>query len=244
MTANWKTIRMTRPLTLTIPRPHTENPRAPKGSRSSRLHADCPRERHPKKRPAMHELVFLATGCTGVDVDADIWEFAAVRRHADGAESQLRLFIEHDASKAARLPTSFRTDYLTRCPDGGKLVPQRMAAAMIAEFISDDCVIVGAAPALVSQHLAALFTGHRITPPTSLYTVLDVCALAAGHLQAQGQPVQFPAHAEDMAARLGMDPEDYPRHTALDDVDFVQAIFDRCTAAAWPLRPAPVMAVA
>ena len=54
----------------------------------------------------MRELVFLDTECTGLDQDADIWEFGAIRRHADGAESRLHIFIAHDETKAARLPKS------------------------------------------------------------------------------------------------------------------------------------------
>jgi hypothetical protein len=81
-----------------------------------------------------------------------------------------------------------------------------------------------------------------MAPPSLLYTVVDVGVLAAGHLRAQGEPVEFPVHVERVARRLGIDAEDYPRHTALGVVAFVQAIFDRCTEAAQPLTVAPALA--
>jgi DNA polymerase III epsilon subunit-like protein len=186
----------------------------------------------------MRELVFLDTECTGLDHEADIWEFAAVRRHTDGTESRLHIFIEHDDAKAAQLPKSFRADYLERCPDPDKLVPQRKAAMMIAEFIDYDAVVVGAVAAFDSQRLATLFARHRMGTPAWLYTVVDVCALAAGYLRALGESVEFPAHVESVGRRLGIEAEDYPRHTALGDVEFVQAIFDRCNQPARPLRVA------
>jgi DNA polymerase III epsilon subunit-like protein len=175
------------------------------------------------------ELVFLDTECTGLDLDADIWEFAAVRRRTDGSRSQLHLFIAHDSAKALRLPEPFRTDYATRCPtEVADLVPQREAAIRIAEYIGINAVVIGAVAAFDSQRLAVLFARHRMAPPRWLYTVVDVCALAAGYLRAQGQSVQFPVHVERVSRRLGIDADQYARHTALGDVTFVEAIFDRC----------------
>jgi exonuclease len=177
----------------------------------------------------MQEIVFLDTECTGLDLDADIWEFAAVRRHPDGTESELHLFIAHDTVKAARLPEPFRTDYLTRCPDADNLVSERVAARRIAEFIGYGAVVVGAMPTFDSQRLATLFGRHRMGAPGWLYTVVDVCALAAGYLRAKGQSVGLPVRLEHVARQLGIDADEFPRHTAAGDVAFVQAIFDRCS---------------
>jgi hypothetical protein len=186
----------------------------------------------------MRELVFLDTECTGLDRDADIWEFGAIRRHADGTESRLHIFIAHDETKAARLPRSFRADYLSRCPETDSLVPQHKAAMMIAEFIGDDAVVIGAVAAFDSHRLAVLFDRHRLGTPSWLYTVVDVNALATGYLRALGEPVAFPAQVESVGRRLGVNAEDYPRHTALGDASFAQAIFDRCTKPAQPLHVA------
>jgi len=189
----------------------------------------------------MRELVFVDTECTGLDLDADIWEFAAVRRHSDGSRSQLHLFVAHDPAKAARLPEPFRTDYLTRCPDVAGLVPQREAAIRIAEFIGINSVVVGAVAAFDSQRLAMLFDRHRMAPRPWLYTVVDVCALAAGYLRAQGQLVEFPLHVEQLGRHLGINANLYERHTAMGDIAFVEDIFNHCVQPVEPpiALPAP-----
>lgn len=183
----------------------------------------------------MTDAVFLDTECTGLGHDADIWEFAGVRRHVGGSRSELHMFIEHDKAKAARLPKAFHADYAARClVDTAELVPQRTAARRIWEFIGYDAVVVGAVVAFDSQRLAALFSRHRMPPPPWLYTVVDVCALGAGYLRARGEAVEFPAQVEEIGRRLGIDVDGYERHTAMGDALFVEDIFDRCT-----LRPAP-----
>lgn len=189
----------------------------------------------------MREVVFLDTECTGLDHGADIWEFAAVRRHADGSRSRLHMFIAHDSAKAARLPEPFHSDYAARCPvDASELVPQRIAVRRICEFIGYDAVVVGAVAAFDSQRLAGLFARHRMPPPPWLYTVVDVCALAAGYLRAHGEAVEFPAHVEQLGRRLGVDAQRYDRHTAMGDVVFVEDIFDRCMSEPVSVRPALV----
>ncbi|MCH9668431.1 MAG: hypothetical protein K0U76_13920 [Actinomycetia bacterium] len=183
----------------------------------------------------MRELVFLDTECTGLQFDAEIWELAAIRRHADGSQSRLHLFVEHDTAKAHRLPEPFHSDYDARCPvDPGDLVPQPEAVRKIMEFIGNDAIVVGAVPAYDSQRLAVLFDRHHMRTPCWLYTVVDVCALAAGRLRAQGEPIEFPVCIDRVAHRLGIDPRRYSRHTALGDALFVEAIFDRCVGLAQP----------
>jgi|SRR5271169_7035493 len=194
----------------------------------------------------MTDYAFVDTECTGLGLDADIWEFAAVRRAADGSRSELHMFVEHDPAKAARLPEPFRTDYATRCPiDATERVPQRQAAARIAEFIGINTVVVGAVPTFDSQRVAVLFARHRLPAPTWLYTVIDVNALAAGRLQAQGQPVQLPLHIDRLSRQLGINADNYSRHTALGDVGFVEDVFDCCMqpldTTATPCEPAATL---
>ncbi|QUR67707.1 hypothetical protein [Mycobacterium spongiae] len=176
----------------------------------------------------MRELVFLDTECTGLDLEADIWEFGAVRRYADGSRSALHMFLAHDGSKAVRLPEPFRSDYAARCPiDAGELVPPSIAARRISEFVGDDAVVIGAVAAFDSQRLAMLFSRRRMHLPCWLYTVVDVCALAAGYLRAHGKSVEFPVQIDKVGQYLGVDPGRYPRHTALGDVAFIEDVYDR-----------------
>ncbi|MGD9618903.1 MAG: exonuclease domain-containing protein [Mycolicibacterium sp.] len=177
----------------------------------------------------MRDVVFLDTECTGLDRNADIWEFGAVRRHVDGSRSRLHMFVEHDPVKAVRLPEPFHTDYTRRCPvNRDDLVPQRTAAIEIYEFIGGDPIVVGAVVTFDSHRLAVLFGRHRIPQPRWLYTVVDVCALAAGYLRARGEPVEFPVRLDQLGQHLGIDTSKHARHTALGDAAFVEDIFDRC----------------
>ncbi len=186
----------------------------------------------------MRELVFLDTECTGLGLGADIWEVGAVRRHADGSRSELHMFVEHDPAKAAWLPEPFHSDYAVRCPvDPATLVSQRTASRRICEFVGHNAVVVGATPAFDSVRLADLFGRCRLPAPPWLYTVVDVCALAAGYLGAQGWPVEFPARVEHVARLLDVDASNHRRHTALGDVAYVEEIFDRCMALAEALTP-------
>lgn len=177
----------------------------------------------------MRDVTFIDTECTGLDVDADIWEFAAVRRRADGSRRQLHMFVVHDPVKAAALPEPFRTDYAMRCPQNvAELISQEEAAARIAGFVGLNSVVVGAMPAYDSQRLATLFGRCCRRAPSWLNTMIDVCALAAGRLWAHHRHVEFPLNSERLGQQLGVFANDFQRHTAMGDVEFVEAIFTKC----------------
>jgi hypothetical protein len=177
----------------------------------------------------IRDVTFLDTECTGLDLDADIWEFAAVRLRADGSRHELHMFIAHDPAKATALPEPFRTDYATRCPkDIAELVPQDEAVARITAFVGINSVVVGATPAYDSQRLAVLFGRYCRRAPSWINTMIDVCALAVGHLWASGQRVDFPLYADRLGHQLGVFASDFRRHTAMGDVVFVETIFKRC----------------
>ncbi|MBX7435489.1 hypothetical protein JDV09_25840 [Mycobacterium sp. Y57] len=117
------------------------------------------------------------------------------------------MFVEHDPAKAVRLPEPFYSDYNVRCPvDSADLVPQRKAAMKIAEFVGYEAIVIGAVPTSDSHRLAVLFDRHQMRTPPWLYSVVDVCALAAGRSCAQGELVEFPVCVDRVAQRLGIDP--------------------------------------
>jgi len=176
----------------------------------------------------MTPIVFLDTECTGMDLDADIWELGALRREPDGRRSELHLFLSHDVRKAMRLREPFHSDYVARLPDDTQLVPARQAAVMLTRFIGYDAVVVGAVSSYDCQRLAVLFARYRMAVPPWLYTMVDVYALAAGYLQARGEAVDYPVRVDQVSRGLGVDADHYSRHTAMGDVMFVEEIFDAC----------------
>lgn len=182
-----------------------------------------------KAASPFRDVTFIDTECTGLDLDAEIWEFAAIRLRSDGSRHELHIFIAHDPAKAAALPEPFRADYTTRCPQNiDELVSPETAAAMISGFVGINSVVVGAKPAYDSQRLATLFSRYCRRAPSWLNTMIDVCALAAGRLWANNQQVDFPLHSERLARQLGIFASDFDRHTAMGDATFVEAIFARC----------------
>lgn len=177
------------------------------------------------------DIVFVDTECTGLRPGDEIWEFAGLRRYLDGSSSWLHMLIEHDEMRAATgLPEPFRSQYLARRGSPEERWPRKRAAIAIAEFLSGDAVMVGAVPTFDSLHLTMLLRQYGILAP-HLYAVIDVEALAAGSLTRAGRRVRIPLNGEQLSRDLGVDPSRYERHTAVGDVKWVRALYDRITDA-------------
>ncbi|MCZ2261387.1 hypothetical protein [Isoptericola sp. QY 916] len=136
-------------------------------------------------------LVFLDTETTGLALDDDIWELAAIRRNPGGDDYELHMFIQHDTNKCARLPESFFTDHLRRFPAHDRAWTRRTAAAAINAFLEPHpkhgpVHIVGAVPNFDTERISLLLRaelGERIRDPWH-YHLIDVENLAIGALVA------------------------------------------------------------
>lgn len=134
-------------------------------------------------------LVFMDTETTGLERDADIWEFAAIRREPDGTETTLHLFIDHDWEKCSRLPDPFREDHLARFPSHHGATSRISAANRIYTFLTGEGTlphVVGAVPNFDTERIGLLLRnelGQRINDPWH-YHLIDVENLAAGALAA------------------------------------------------------------
>lgn len=153
-------------------------------------------------------LVFLDIETTGLSLDADIWEFAGIRRDPDGTEIELHLFIEHDEDKCRHLPESFRADHLARFPGHHQEERKRRAAHRIFDFLCSDgepVHVVGAVPNFDTERISRLLRaeiGPHVRDPWH-YHLIDVENLAVGYLAAM--PPRLLAGASDapLAAELG-----------------------------------------
>lgn len=192
-------------------------------------------------------VVFLDTETTGLSLDDDIWEFAAIRREPDGQERAFHLFIQHDSIKCARLPESFREDHVARFPScGSSLVVSRYRAAVaIHNITSGRAHIVGAVPNFDTERLARMFDAAGVSMPEWHYHLIDVENLAVGWLhgrygprdggrpvEAEGEAVALPWDSDALSAAVGVDPDQFDRHTAMGDVRWSMAIYDACTGGA------------
>lgn len=185
-------------------------------------------------------LVFMDTETTGLSLDDDIWEFAGIRRHPDGREIELHLFIDHDREKCARLPEAFYADHRHRYRHVDS-VPQEVAARKISRFLAPDAEegrahIVGAVPNFDTERLALLLDEHGY-PTGWHYHLVDVENLAVGWLAGQADANNghltpaLPWDSDEISRAVGVEPPTDERHTAMGDARWARAIYDRVMGA-------------
>lgn len=193
------------------------------------------------------KLVFLDTETTGLSLDDDVWEIAAIKRifDADGnvQERELHLFLEHDPAKCSNLPERFLKDHMRRFPAmthsgrwSGEVVPRETAAVVVQRF-TDGAHIVGAVPNFDTERLAKLIRDHGKSwqPPAWHYHLIDVENLALGWLAAKGIAFPLPWRSDDLAALCGIPPVDEAdRHTAMGDARWVRDWYDAIMGDAHP----------
>ena len=189
----------------------------------------------------MSALVFMDTETTGLDLADDIWEFAAIRREPDGSEEELHLLIDHDKRKCAQLPESFRANHAARW-DGTIAVTRADAAVQIQHILRDRAHVVGAVPNFDTERIARLLTRRHLAAPWH-YHLIDVENLAVGYLAGlraagggeNGHDADLPSlpwTSDDLSRAVGVEPPTTERHTAIGDVRWAMAIYDRITASA------------
>lgn len=191
-------------------------------------------------------VVFLDTETTGLGLDADIWEFAAIRRHPTGEEIELHLFIEHAATKCADLPDSFLADHRRRWPNHAEYVwTQAGAAEQIARFLAPDFYggkahIVGAVPDFDMSKVEHLLGRHGFGTQWH-YHLIDVENLAVGYLRGRRDAfaavfddglrgdgmTPLPWDSDELSHAIGVEPPTTERHTALGDARWARDIYDR-----------------
>lgn len=192
-------------------------------------------------------IVFLDTETTGLRAKAQVWEIAAIRREADGSEAALHLQVAHDTSQIPFLDRRFRIDWATRY-DPAIALSVRDAGCDIVDFLAPDGelpVIVGSNPRFDLQMLAPLVAagcGNEIDIEDLVhYRLVDIGALAYGWFAARASAgavddeVHYvlerglPWSSDELSRALGIDPDDFDRHTAMGDVRWVKAIYDIVT---------------
>lgn len=178
-------------------------------------------------------IIFMDTETTGLSLDDDIWEFAAIRRHPDGSEERTHLFIEHDQRKCRLLPESFRADHRERFPSGcsGQVIPQRIAAHVIAEELGqregeEKPHIVGAVPNFDTERITRLITRYTNATPGWHFHLVDVENLIVGFLASGGKILAPPWDSNELSATIGIDAGQFQRHSAMGDAEWARAIYD------------------
>lgn len=185
----------------------------------------------------MTDLVFLDTETLGLDPDAPIWEFAAVRRLDPVGEMAVEFTIHHDpAGWLNGFPEQFANDYHARY-DETTAWCERAAARQIYLITKGACVI-GAVPSFDTERLAKLLRRNGFEPEWH-YQPIDIEAVVAGYLKAEQylkpgseyfagltSVLQPPWDSNALSGAIGVNPEDYARHTAMGDVRWTMAQWD------------------
>lgn len=190
----------------------------------------------------MTALVFMDTETTGLSLDDDIWEFAAIRREEDGSETEHHMFLVHDEAKCRRLPESFLRDHNARYDC--RIAFTQAAAAEVMWDVTRDAHVVGAVPNFDTERMALLLRRFGFAP-TWHYHLGDAENFAVGYLAAMARWVYStgdhaeaarlrelitpPWKSDDLSRACGVDPPTDERHTAVGDAKWARALYDAIT---------------
>lgn len=177
-------------------------------------------------------VAFLDTETTGLDPRRhEVWEFCAIIRDPEqGREGDtthlFQIAVDLDTADDVALTIGRYQERAEPYPIG------QTEAAWSIHTILKDCVIVGANPTFDVGFLTALLQRHGLDLPWH-YRPICVEAVAYGFMQGFAQ-AQFGAVITDFALPWSatdligpfVDRENYPKHTALGDAEWVRDAWD------------------
>lgn len=180
---------------------------------------------------ARRALVFMDTETTGLSPDDHIWEWAAIRVETDGTTTAYHCFVEHDLTKANKLPESFRADHAARYVPAFALDLSAFVE-LFSKALAGQPHVVGAVPNFDTERLARILAHYGETPMWH-YHLMDVENLAIGYLLGRastGDPDAAAALAlqddsDALSRACGVEPPTTERHTAMGDVKWALSLY-------------------
>lgn len=185
------------------------------------------------------DICILDTETLGLDRDAPIWDFAAVRIDPAGTvvAREEFLILHEPGDWVDQLPEQFRADYRARY--WAEFAARPSEAALHIAGITDGAVVAGSNPSFDTERLAILLHGNGFEPGWH-YHPLDIPSMALGALahsvaassfydpDSDG-PIDAPWKSDQLSRRIGVNPGDYARHTAAGDVAWCVAQWQAMT---------------
>jgi DNA polymerase III epsilon subunit-like protein len=204
----------------------------------------------------MTDLVFIDTETTSLRPDRRAWEIGLIERvpvtvkHPDGPDTQATEDREHhwfidvdDLELGNADPMALKIGrFYERHP---QMRGQRSAHPLVkpeyivleeAEAMIRGAHLVGAVVSFDADVLDRRMRAHGICPSWH-YHLIDVEALAVGYSaywaardgdghELKGSITALPWKSEALSRALGVDPDDFERHSALGDAKWARAIYD------------------
>lgn len=164
------------------------------------------------------DLCFLDTETLGLDAAAPVWEFAAIRVNRDGTRDELHCQILHQPGHwLDTLPEQFAADYHARF-DMQAAIPPAMAAKEI-QRITNYAIIAGSNPSFDTERLTALLARFDLLPGWH-YHPLDIPSMVVGWVASLEFGARLEWNSDALSSVAGVPSSDYPRHTAMGDVQW------------------------
>lgn len=180
-------------------------------------------------------LLFLDTETLGLDVNAPIWEIAAIRlAQAPGVDqwhsTEFSGFVDHvdPLNYLATLPKSFQDDYRTRY-DPENCWGANAALARIADM-AEGAIVVGSNPQFDMQRIEKLAGTVEFDDAIAWhYHAIDMPTMIHGYLCGKGIYPAPPWGSDLLSQMVGVDPKDFDRHTAMGDARWCLAMWNAVT---------------
>lgn len=184
----------------------------------------------------MVKLGFVDCETTGLHVEQhEIWEVALILRDDHGHEVRNHWFLPVNVADADPMALKIggfheRHPYGYAVEDSDNGVTSRIQFADDFARLTYGVHLVGAVVSFDDKRLERLLQLQEELPSWH-YHIVDVEALAAGFLMGKfphdGKPALLPWHSEDLSRAMGVNPDDYERHTAMGDAEWAKDIYDR-----------------
>lgn len=170
----------------------------------------------------MAELLFLDTETLGIEPTVPIWELAAVRvDDTTGQElDRCHFQVQHDpANWLDTLPQQFIDDYEARYNESTALTVDEAIAELNRVSGWHTPILIGGNVVFDAVLIKRTWMEPRGVNPPWHYHVEDISSMARGYLAAKGGMPET-KNSRNYSLALGIDPDDYARHTAMGDVEW------------------------